>query len=208
MIRPDCAGKIFSPQLALGGGPSSTRLKLSRIPVEGKSCAPVLGDALLEGLSDALGETLALGDTEAEGELLGLTLGDGEILGETDDEGDSLADGLIEGDSLLDGLRLLLGLRLGLSEGDGLSEAEGERDGDSEADGDTEAEGETEALGDNEGETELDGEPAATPAWLSNSIIPATFAALVVVQLADGVEPPASNTCSQMEIPKPSERSV
>lgn len=85
---------------------------------------------------------------EAEGE----RLGEGELLG------DKLALGLSDGLSLLEGLTL----------------GEGERLGEGELLGETEADGETLGLGLTLGLTDDEGEPAAAPLTLSNSIAPAT----------------------------------
>ena len=85
-------------------GVSFARLKVSRMPVEGKSIGGALGEALDEGEVEALGDTLALA--------LGDSLDDGET------EGDSLGDGLMDGDGETDALSLLLGD----TEADGLSD--------------------------------------------------------------------------------------
>jgi len=106
------------PQLALGGGPSFARLKVSRMLVVGKLTG-ALGEAeddgerdalgLIEGDTDELGETLGEVDDEGEMLLLGETLGLGLTEGETELEGERLGDGLILG----------LVLDEGLTEGDG-----------------------------------------------------------------------------------------
>lgn len=137
------------------------------------------GDALDDGLNEALGLTLALGerlgeilalgltlgDTDADGETEGLTLLDGE----TDADGDTDADGLPVGDTDAltddDGLRLADGLSDGLTLLDTDAEGEPVGDGDALADPDglsdtlVDAEGDAEALG----LCEADGLWLATP---------------------------------------------
>ena len=104
-----------------------------------------------------LGDALALGLTDDDGETLGLAEADGL----------TLADGLIEGDSEAEGETLALGETLGDSdtEGDtdaeGLTDADGDTDGDAEALGDTDALGETLGLAEALGDTEADGETDA-----------------------------------------------
>lgn len=93
------------------------------------------------------GDTLLLGEAEAEGDKLGETEGlteeDGDKLGDT--ELDGLTDGLTDEDGDTDGLWELLGEILGEIEDDGLTDEDGE------------TEGLWEELGDIEGETEDDG---------------------------------------------------
>ena len=113
----------------------------------------------------------ALGETDA----LGLTLADGETDGDTLALGLTLAEGETEGETLADGLTEADGLTLGLTLADGLTDAEGETDGLTEADGETDADGETLALGLTDGLTLAEGDSDAPDPLPGRGALPKLF---------------------------------
>lgn len=114
MVRSPSSTNKFPPQLAPSG--PSARVKASRRPVEGKSCGEALGEALLDGEVEALGDKLGL--------VLADSLDEEETEGDSDDEGLSDALGLRDALSLLLGEREVDGEGVGLTLGEPTEETE------------------------------------------------------------------------------------